>query len=86
VAGAVRRGYLKGLGQQRGCSYPARPAFARVAVTGADLVAWDKDAAPPHLQAPPQPRPDAEPSGQVTFVSEPVVQESPRSPQGRDRK
>lgn len=25
-AGAVRRGYLKGLGQQKGCKYPARPA------------------------------------------------------------
>lgn len=29
-AGAVRRGFLKGLGQQKGCAYPARPAFARV--------------------------------------------------------
>ena len=25
-AGAVRRGYLKGLGQERGCDWPARPA------------------------------------------------------------
>jgi hypothetical protein len=25
TAGMVRRGYLKGLGQERGCSYPARP-------------------------------------------------------------
>ncbi|MCP5397267.1 MAG: hypothetical protein H6918_11145 [Sphingomonadaceae bacterium] len=30
LAGAVRRGYLKGLGQQMGCPYPARPAFTRV--------------------------------------------------------
>lgn len=29
-AGAVRRGFLKGLGQQKGCAYPARPAKARV--------------------------------------------------------
>lgn len=36
IAGAVRRGYLKGLGQQRGCAYPARPAFANVQVTKAD--------------------------------------------------
>jgi hypothetical protein len=35
-AGAVRRGFLKGLGQQRGCAYPARPAFANVQVTAAD--------------------------------------------------
>ncbi|WP_156423720.1 hypothetical protein [Erythrobacter sp. YT30] len=25
IAGMVRRGYLKGLGQSRGCDYPARP-------------------------------------------------------------
>jgi len=29
-AGAVRRGFLKGLGQQKKCAYPARPAFVRV--------------------------------------------------------
>lgn len=29
-AGAIRRGYLKGLGEQKGCKYPARPAFAKV--------------------------------------------------------
>lgn len=28
-AGSVRRGFLKGLGQQRGCAYPARTASAR---------------------------------------------------------
>jgi len=32
-AGAVRRGFLKGLGQQKGCDYPARPAFTRVAIS-----------------------------------------------------
>ena len=31
-AGAVRRGYLKGMGQQRKCPYPARPAAMRVPV------------------------------------------------------
>jgi hypothetical protein len=31
VSGAVRRGFLKGLGQQKNCPYPARPAFTRVA-------------------------------------------------------
>lgn len=35
-AGSIRRGFLKGLGQQRGCAYPARPAFASVKVTKAD--------------------------------------------------
>ena len=32
VAGATRRGYLKGLGKERGCAYPARPAS--VSTTG----------------------------------------------------
>lgn len=29
TAGMVRRGFLKGLGQQRGCNYPARPKEER---------------------------------------------------------
>ena len=29
-AGAIRRGFLKGLGQQMKCPYPSRPAFTRV--------------------------------------------------------
>ena len=32
VAGATRRGYLKGLGHARGCAYPARPAMVTVAI------------------------------------------------------
>ena len=32
VAGAVRRGYLKGLGEAKGCPYPARPAFLEITV------------------------------------------------------
>lgn len=32
VAGAVRRGYLKGLGKQRDCAWPARPAEVLVSV------------------------------------------------------
>lgn len=31
-AGAVRRGFLKGLGQQMKCPYPARPAFVKTAL------------------------------------------------------
>ena len=37
-AGAVRRGYLKGLGEQRGCAYPARPAFEAIEITDDDIV------------------------------------------------
>ena len=29
-AGAVRRAFLKGMGQSKGCAYPARPATAKV--------------------------------------------------------
>ncbi|ALE16640.1 hypothetical protein AMC99_01346 [Altererythrobacter epoxidivorans] len=34
MAGMVRRGYLKGLGEARDCPYPSRPAFTQVAVNG----------------------------------------------------
>ena len=64
-AGAVRRGYLKGLGHQRGCPYPARPAFARVEVKSQSQ-AKDEAAAP---VAP-------EPAGPI-IVSEPVIQPLP---------
>ena len=39
LAGAIRRGFLKGLGEARGCPYPARPAFARIEVGRDDEVA-----------------------------------------------
>lgn len=58
-AGAVRRGYLKGLGEQRNCPYPARPAFARVEM------ASGKNTGPAAA-------PSSETPG---FVSEPVVQD-----------
>lgn len=31
MAGMVRRGYLKGLGEASGCPYPSRPAFTQIA-------------------------------------------------------
>ncbi len=65
--GAVRRGFLKGLGQQKGCAYPARPAFARVEVVApprAKAKAGEKVVAAAEPVAP-------------TFVSEPVVQPLP---------
>ncbi|MEP3420884.1 MAG: hypothetical protein ABJN35_04060 [Erythrobacter sp.] len=33
TSGMVRRGFLKGLGQQRGCDYPARPRADRGSLT-----------------------------------------------------
>ncbi|QZH74951.1 MAG: hypothetical protein JY451_15120 [Erythrobacter sp.] len=45
VAGQMRRAYLKGLGEARGCPYPARPATP-------DMVArLDADAQPQHTVA-----------------------------------
>ncbi|MGB3739298.1 MAG: hypothetical protein WA948_08090 [Pontixanthobacter sp.] len=38
VAGAIRRGYLKGLGQARECPYPARPATTRIRMDDAPPV------------------------------------------------
>lgn len=67
-AGAVRRGFLKGLGQQRGCAYPARPAFANVRVTQADRMVGEAD-----MRLAQAPEPQAR-RGTVVFVSEPVVQ------------
>ncbi|WP_328705850.1 hypothetical protein [Erythrobacter rubeus] len=34
TAGMVRRGFLKGLGQERGCAYPARPRAERLEEAG----------------------------------------------------
>ncbi len=63
-AGAVRRGYLKGLGEQKGCAYPARPAFTRVAVSGKITLPAQTD--------------DQSADVSTTFVSEPMVQDVPR--------
>ena len=67
-AGAVRRGFLKGLGQQQGCAYPARPAFARVAIESpAKRIKGKRKAAAAAAPA------------TTTFVSQPVVQAVPVS-------
>lgn len=60
-AGAVRRGFLKGLGQQMKCAYPSRPASAGIATaTPAPATAAGASA-----------------SADEGFVSQPVVQEIP---------
>ena len=63
-AGAVRRGYLKGLGEQKGCAYPARPAFMRIQIGEEDeveLVSRDEAV--------------VQSADGVDFVSQEVVQE-----------
>jgi len=70
-AGAVRRGFLKGLGQQKGCAYPARPAFARVNVAPPAAAAQ---------RAAKKGKKDAAGAGtepENGFVSEPVIQPVP---------
>lgn len=68
-AGAVRRGFLKGLGQQRGCAYPARPAFTKVKVTKEDRIDTEQGQARVARQ---------EERGEdgTVFVSEPQVQDT----------
>lgn len=68
-AGSVRRAFLKGIGQQRGCRYPARSATP-------DIIAARQTART--AQTPPataKTSPDQK--GEVTFVSRPVVQKTP---------
>jgi hypothetical protein len=62
LAGAIRRGYLKGLGEQKGCDYPARPAV-RMVISGED---YDKVRQQRDKQ-------EKTPGG-TPYVSEPVIQ------------
>lgn len=66
-AGSVRRGFLKGLGQQRDCAYPARPAFARVQVTKADRIDTAEERGPADNK-------EERAADGTLFMSEPVVQ------------
>lgn len=70
-AGSVRRAFLKGVGQTRGCRYPARSATAAVLARRDALTA---------AAAAPQPAPRTVRHvrrGKTTFVSRPVVQKAP---------
>lgn len=68
-AGAVRRGYLKGLGEQKGCPYPARPAFTKIEVAKS---APEETANDGKVTVE-----DGTGTADVTFVSDPVVQKAP---------
>ena len=74
-AGSVRRAFLKGVGQQRGCAYPARSATPEViAALAAQREAGDLDEKSEKVD----PRTDQVPSSQGTFESVPVVQPTSR--------
>jgi hypothetical protein len=71
-AGSARRGFLKGVGQQRGCRYPARSATpAVIAQADADARAAENAKNPPKAQPGRSGR-----GGQVRTVSQPVVQKT----------
>ncbi len=65
LAGAIRRGFLKGLGMERGCPYPSRPATTRISMAGQPVV--DGELITQWQEAKLK-------QGTVTFVSKPVVQ------------
>jgi len=65
VAGAIRRGFVKGLGMERGCPYPARPAAIKLTMEDQPVIEGEIAG---------QWRDDTPKEGRVTFVSEPVVQ------------
>lgn len=68
-AGSVRRAFLKGYGQQKGCRYPARAAGP------ADVEAVRET----HDAKPEQPVPDTKPVAETpAYESRPVVQPVPR--------
>ena len=75
-AGSIRRGFLKGIGQQQGCAYPARPAFTRVTVENPVT----PSAGPAKTRTV-----EASPAA-TTFVSEPVVQPASAAPKGARRR
>lgn len=70
-AGSVRRAFLKGVGQSRGCAYPARPASARdVALVKAAREKADQDEKKEDKAEPDA----AQKAGAVRYESRPVVQ------------
>jgi hypothetical protein len=80
IAGVARRSFLKGIGQARGCRYPARSATLEV--FNQHMTALNTDRAPPRARAadaePPAPRVRERESRNeersVRYVSRPVVQ------------
>jgi hypothetical protein len=84
-AGSVRRAFLKGIGQQRGCKYPARSASAADAkklwAQRNAAVSSDKVGKPEEGKAKAKPQKDKKPKASkdakgnsVKFESKPVVQ------------
>jgi hypothetical protein len=69
-AGSVRRGYLKGMGQQKGCRYPARAASTADAAAHSANASHDAKAETPRKT----PAKKTKSGKGVRFESKPVVQ------------
>lgn len=69
LAGTARRAFLKGVGQQRGCRYPARSATPQI-VAQAQAEADTAE----HAKNQPKPQSMRDRGGQTRTVSQPVVQ------------
>ncbi|WP_324698643.1 hypothetical protein ACLIMP_07850 [Novosphingobium aerophilum] len=78
-AGVARRGFLKGVGAERGCKYPASPATPAI-IQAKALERHNSDEEKSDAKADPKPAgKDAKATGQgeVTYTSQPVVQRVP---------
>ncbi|WP_239000582.1 hypothetical protein [Novosphingobium pentaromativorans] len=84
-AGLARRGFLKGVGAQRGCAYPASPATQKVINAYLAQSENDEDSKNDDKKAQEAPKGDEKQDGKaqettsagVPIVSEPVVQKVP---------
>jgi hypothetical protein len=72
-AGMVRRAYLKGLGEARGCNYPARSAGPKE-VAAAQLAMADAKAEAKADDKPAKPKKRGKKAKDVEYVAQPVVQ------------
>ncbi|WP_206066243.1 hypothetical protein [Novosphingobium sp. ERN07] len=75
-AGSVRRAYLKGVGQQRGCAYPARAATAKdaAAIHAARDAAKEKEKDDKNKGDSKSAKAKSGKNQPVSYVSKPVVQ------------
>ncbi len=76
VAGMMRRSYLKGLGQQKGCRYPARPATQEVldAIEARQKAEAEAEQARKEAKKRDKDRRKNKGDDETQFVSQPVVQ------------
>ncbi len=74
ITGAMRRAYLKGIGEERGCPYPARPADAMTRAVIADIAQGVNNPAPEPVADPPAEPLSTEPAAPI---ADPVFSPAP---------